>query len=370
MRRVTRREMLRLTVLGLAGSVASACVSGADGVSTRPAQLAGSTPAPKARRTVPSATVAPAPTTTVAPPSDMSPFITPNEVFYVQSFGSDKRGPDVSPESFEFRIGGLVGNPVVLSLDEIKARESMREMRTMECISNPVGGDLIGNAVWTGIRLKPLLDYANIQAGAQEIVMRAADNYWTSVPVNDLMRDDVLLVYEMNGQQLPRAHGYPLRILIPGRYGQKQPKWITQLEVISGREKGYWETQGWSNEAFIKVNSRIDSPRGGQRIADATFTIGGVAFAGESGVARVEVSTDDGDTWRDATLQRGPSDLVWVHWRYNWEVPATRGKTTIWARATDGDGVAQERPSFRILGGTFPDGTSQIHTVVAQIERG
>ncbi|MFQ5595658.1 MAG: molybdopterin-dependent oxidoreductase [Anaerolineae bacterium] len=364
MRRVTRREMLRLTVLGVAGSVAAACGTGDQDLATRPAVRGGSVPA-----TTPTTSLGiAAPTDTVEPASKMPPFITPNEAFYVQTFGNNKLGPDVTDRAFKFRIGGLVDNPVALSLDEIKARETVNEMRTMACISNPVGGDLIGNATWTGIRLKPLLEYAGLQAGAQEIVMRAADNYWTSVPVEDLMRDDVLLVYEMNGQQLPRAHGYPLRILIPGRYGQKQPKWITQLEVIDGQEKGYWEKQGWSNEAFIKVNSRIDVPKDGQRIADAAFTVGGVAFAGRSGVDQVQVSTDDGTTWHEAALQRGSSDFAWVHWRYDWDVPAINGKTTIWARATDGEGVTQERPSFRILGGTFPEGTSQMHTVVAQIQ--
>ncbi len=361
MRQVTRREMLRLTVLGLAGSVAAACGRVVGNSVSQPAQP---------RPVTATASGVAAPTTTVEPASRMPLFITPNHQFYVQTFSNDKLGPDVDPQTFEFRIGGLVDNPIVLSLDEIKAREAVTEMRTLECIGNPVGGDLIGNAEWTGISLKPLLAHAGIQAGAQEVVMRAADHYWTSLPVEALMRDDVLLVYEMNGQQLPRAHGYPLRILIPGRYGQKQPKWITQMEVIDGHENGYWESQGWSNEAFVKINSRIDAPKDGQRISDAVYTIGGVAFAGESGVARVEVSTDDGRTWHEAALQRGPSDLVWVHWRYNWDVPATASKTTIWARATDGAGVVQERPSFRLLGGSFPDGTSEIHTVVARIERG
>jgi hypothetical protein len=140
------------------------------------------------------------------------------------------------------------------------------------------------------------------------------------------------------------------------------------MEVVSDREKGYWESQGWSNEAFVKVNSRIETPKDGQQISQAVFTIGGVAFAGKSGVAAVEVSADDGKTWHEAKLQRGPSDLVWVHWRHNWDVPKENGKTTIWARATDGNGMTQERPSFRILGGSFPDGTSEVHTVAARVQ--
>lgn len=199
--------------------------------------------------------------------------------------------------------------------------------------------------------------------------MHALDGYFTSLPTEALLQDDVLLVYEMNGEPLPKVHGYPLRILIPGRYGQKQPKWIHHLEAVSLPVKGYWESQGWSNECFVKVNSRIDDPLNNQLVEGEIHVVRGVAFAGLSGVEKLELSADRGRSWMEARLKRGPSDMVWVHWELEWPLPEEPGKYHLWSRATDGDGNIQIKPTSRFLAGTFPDGTSAMDWVSVQVRK-
>ncbi len=186
--------------------------------------------------------------------------ITPTSEFYEVKYSTI---PRVDVETWALEITGEVERPLRLTYPELLAMPAVIEMRTLECISNPVGGDLIGNAVWKGVRMADLLAMAGARATAQEVVLHAADGYHTSIPV-ELARDPhSLLAYMMNGEVLPPEHGFPLRALWPGRYGMKQPKWITRIELIRGEHIGYWEAQGWSKEAIIQPNSRIDAPRPG-----------------------------------------------------------------------------------------------------------
>jgi len=271
---------------------------------------------------------------------------TPNSDFYVTSSGST---PALNLNSWRLSIKGLVENPLQLSYADIRKLPKMDQMLTLECISNPPDGTAIGNAIWTGVRLRPLLERARVKRGAGFVAMRGADGYHTVLPVDELMREENFLPYLMNGEPLPAEHGYPLRIFIPGKYGMKQPKWLTALEFADHEIPGYWEVRGWSDSCWRKVNSGFFSPRvagGLMSIFDrkakvtAPLDIYGWALAGPSGIKRVEVSSDDGLTWHHAQLVANGSPYVWTVWKYRF-APHAAGDFMIRVRATDGDGVAQ-----------------------------
>lgn len=294
--------------------------------------------------------------------------ITPNEDFYTVDIG---RGtPTINPETYRLRLFGLVENELSLSLADLKAMSSGTLMRTMECISNPVGGDLIGNAVWDVVPFAAVLEKATPRSGTVEIITRGADGFHTSIPI-ELARDpEAFLAFGMNGEPLPPDHGFPVRCLWPGRYGMKQPKWLTEIEVTDTPHTGYWEAQGWSNIAAIKVNSQIEQPAELETIEIGTrVTVSGRAMAGRSGVKEVEVSTDNGETWYEAELTQVETPLVWTLWSYTWETSdLPPGRYVIQVRTTDGDGVTQKGVGGGLLGGTFPEGTSRIHAVVVTLE--
>jgi DMSO/TMAO reductase YedYZ molybdopterin-dependent catalytic subunit len=294
---------------------------------------------------------------------------TPNEDFYNVDIGAGH--PAIDGVSWRLELGGKIEKPLKLSLDEIKTLPSVTQTRTFECISNPVGGSLVGNALWVGVQMKRVLEMAGVSAGAKELLVRAADGFHTSIPIELALHENALLVYAMNGEPLPRDHGFPLRCVWPGRYGMKQPRWITRIEVLDTHHVGFWEQQGWSNEATIKINSQIYAPQSRETIATPTYMIRGLAHAGLSGVKKVDVSTDNGKTWNEATLIRGPEpkELVWTEWRYEWQVPPDNGRYIIVARATSNDGVMQEGVGDSLLGDTFPDGTNRMHAVTAMVKR-
>jgi DMSO/TMAO reductase YedYZ molybdopterin-dependent catalytic subunit len=272
--------------------------------------------------------------------------VTPNKDFYITTYAST---PSVDVDSWRFSIKGLVENPRQFSYGEIRKLPKIDEMLTLECIGNPPDGTSISNAVWTGVRLRPLLEQAGVKRSAKFVAMRGADGYHTVLPVDELMREENFLPYLMNGVPLPPEHGYPLRIFIPGKYGMKQPKWLTELEFADHEIPGYWEVRGWSDECWRKVNSGFFSPRvegGMMSIFDkkasvkAPMDIYGWALAGPSGIKRVEVSTDDGVTWHEAQLVENKSPYVWTVWKYRF-APRAAGDFMVRVWATDGDGVAQ-----------------------------
>jgi DMSO/TMAO reductase YedYZ molybdopterin-dependent catalytic subunit len=271
---------------------------------------------------------------------------TPNPNFYVTSYSST---PSVDVNSWRLTINGLVENPIQYSYADIRKLPKIDQMLTLECISNPPDGTAIGNAKWTGVQLRPLLERATVKRNAKFVAMRGADGYHTVLPVDELMREENFLPYLMNGAPLPPEHGYPLRIFIPGKYGMKQPKWITALEFADHEIPGYWEVRGWSDKCWRKVNSGFFSPRveGGlmsifDRKAKVTAPLDmyGWALAGPSGIKRVEVSADDGLTWHEAQLVENSSPYVWTVWKYRF-APKAAGDFMMRVRATDGEGVAQ-----------------------------
>jgi hypothetical protein len=231
---------------------------------------------------------------------------------------------------------------------------------TLSCISNQVGGDLIGTSNWTGARLRDVLKELGLRPEANELFIESADGFFESVAKEDLTDPRTLLVYGMNGETLPVKHGFPLRIYIPDRYGMKQPKWIRRIEAIEHEGIGYWVNRGWSAEARPHVVSVIDTVAM-DHVVDGKIPIGGIAWAGDRSIQKVEVQVDDGD-WVEATLRTPPlSSLTWVQWRYDW--PMTPGEHTFTVRTTDGSGALQIEEQRN----TFPDGATGYHTEIIKI---
>jgi DMSO/TMAO reductase YedYZ molybdopterin-dependent catalytic subunit len=311
--------------------------------------------------------VEPSPARLTAPPEPGR--LTPTDKFYVLKYSLTL--PSVDLNLWGMQVAGLVERMLTLTWKDVMARPQIEAMRTLECISNLAGGGLIGNATWQGISLRDLLNEAGVRPQGKYVTFEAQDEYYTTVPLERAMDERALLVHRMNGEPLSPEHGFPLRTLLVGVYGQKQPKWISRIVVTDQNEKGYWETKGWSNVAAIKVNSRIEVPAYDAQIKHGQRTlIAGMAFSGPSGIRRVEVSIDRGSTWEAAQLVPAPAPFektAWTGW-YTWWTPVQPGAYLIQARATDGDGNQQGEEQRRgILAGVFPEGTSAIHQIQVSV---
>ncbi len=289
----------------------------------------------------------------------LPPDITPNREFYTVS--KNFFDPEVDPRRWRLEVSGLVERPFRLTLEELRALPSVSRPHTLECISNPVGGDLIGNAVWKGVRLRDLVERAKPRPGARKVVFWCADGYHTALPLEDVVDPDSLLVYEMNGEVLPKAHGFPVRALIPGLFGMKNPKWITKMELTDKDHLGYWESQGWSDEAVVKTMSKFTTPTQGAAVPAGVVAVGGVAYAGDRGVSAVEVSFDDGKTWRSAQLKPALGKHTWVLWAALWQ--AKPGRYVLKVRARDGVGTLQDgRPRPPL-----PEGATGYHAITVTV---
>ncbi len=337
-----------------------------------PGGPAGATPGnsqPPGSSPAPGATQAPGSSTAPGGAADRfgpTPALTPVDAFYVvqKNFFS----PTVDGASWRLRVDGLVDKPTDWTLDTLRALPAQTDFRTLECISNdvPSGGTLIGNQHWTGVRLMDLLDKAGVQSTATFILWQAADGYTESLPLDVARGTDVWIAYEMDGAPLTIDHGFPARVLIPGRFGMKQPKWLTRIQLADHDEQGYWEQRGWDEHAFVRNMSRIDFPSFGSIVQAATpLAVTGIAYSGNRGIAKVELSPDDGATWMDATLDdatRPPLGLLtWVRWRADVTLPAvTAGRTVRFVvRATSSDGQLQDGAMTPPL----PSGSTGWHTV-------
>jgi DMSO/TMAO reductase YedYZ molybdopterin-dependent catalytic subunit len=269
----------------------------------------------------------------------LTPEITPNHRHYVVD--ESIIDPDVDPGSWRLRIDGLVGTPITLTYDQLLSLPATEQYVTMQCISNDVGGNLVGTAKWTGVPLAALLRRAGgVPARAVRVVFHAVGGYTDSLPVAKAMDGSTVVAYGMNGQTLPRAHGYPARIIAPGIYGMKSVKWLQRIEVVDYDYKGYWQRDaGWDNLAVIKTASRIDVPQELSSVRGEAM-VAGVAWAGDRGIEGVEVSVDGGASWMRAILRRPISRTTWRQWRLPWR-PASSGKTVVQVRAIDGQGRVQ-----------------------------
>ena len=241
-----------------------------------------------------------------------SPAITPTPDFYVVSKNLDGFDPDVDASTWRLRVDGLVSDDLAMGLDDLQALPAATDYNTLICISYRVGGRLISNASWTGVALRDVLDRAGPAASATHVRFTSADDYSESLPLSAAMDPDVRLVWQMNGEPLTRKHGYPLRAIVPSRYGMKNPKWITGLTLLDRNHRGYWAARGWSETAFIQTMSRFDVPARGARVRAGPAGLRGIAFAADRGIAAVEVSLDDGATWQAARVEDALSRFSWV----------------------------------------------------------
>ena len=321
---------------------AGALGAGAAGAALLSRQLRGPDPVASARRAV----TLPRPDDAVAVPGEpafavdgLSPYVTPIEDFY--RIDTALSIPRIDPARWDLRVTGLVDAPLRLSYDDLLALDSIEVPVTLQCVSNEVGGDLVGNAVWQGVPLAELLDRAGLQAGATQVVGRSVDGFTAGFPT-ELATDGrtALVAYAMNGEPLPARHGFPARLVVAGLYGYvSATKWLQEIELARWEDvDGYWIPRGWSKEGPIKVASRIDVPRGGADLAEGTVAVAGVAWAPDRGIAAVEVRVDDGP-WTPCTLGDAASDETWVQWHLPWDAPP--GEHVLRVRATTLDGEVQ-----------------------------
>jgi DMSO/TMAO reductase YedYZ molybdopterin-dependent catalytic subunit len=290
----------------------------------------------------------------------ITPVITPNDRFYKVSkntFGD----PAIDGSRWRLRVTGSVSNSLDLDLNAIKSLPAVQQYQTLECIDNEVGGDLISNAQWTGARLADVLGQAGVSGGARRVVFRCEDGYSDSISLDKAMEPTTLLAYEMNGQTLPPDHGFPVRVLSPNLYGIKNPKWVTEIQLVDGDFRGFWQQRGWTNEGIIKTMSRIDVPANGSTVGGGYQRIGGLAFAGNRGIGGVEISADGGSSWTAATLAPALSNMSWVLWTSDW---LPQGPMQVLAvRATDGAG----QPQPTQIAPSLPDGVSGIQRVTIRV---
>ena len=295
--------------------------------------------------------------------SGISPLIVPNRDFY--RIDTSLLTPRLDAGSWSLRVDGMVDHPFSISYAELLAMDMHEEYVTIACVSNEVGGDLVGNALWKGVRLRELLDRAGVQPGATQLVGHAFDGWTAGFPTAWLDQSDreALVAVAMNGDPLPAEHGYPARLIVPGLYGYvSATKWLvtiglTTLEAFDG----YWVPLGWAKEAPILTQSRIDVPHQGDSMNAGQVAVAGVAWAPDRGVSGVQVQIDQAP-WADAEISTPISSATWVQWLYRWS--ATPGNHSLSVRATDGTGDVQTARKTR----PAPDGARGHHTISVTVQ--
>nr|WP_201470304.1 molybdopterin-dependent oxidoreductase [Microbacterium hydrocarbonoxydans] len=291
----------------------------------------------------------------------LAPVVTPNAQFY--RIDTALIVPRIDPADWSLRIHGMVEREVVISWDELLALPMTESHVTLACVSNEVGGDLIGNALWLGHPVRDLLARAGVDPDADMVLSRSSDGFTASTPLEALTDErDALLAVGMNGDPLPIEHGFPVRLVVPGLYGYvSATKWVTELEVTRfDRATAYWTDRGWSERGPIKLQSRIDVPRRGVRLEPGDAVIAGMAWQQHVGVEGVEVRIDGGP-WRAAELATAISDDTWVQWRMPWA--AESGAHTIECRALSADGETQTSEPADVV----PDGAQGWHRIEVSV---
>jgi DMSO/TMAO reductase YedYZ molybdopterin-dependent catalytic subunit len=269
--------------------------------------------------------------------------ITPNELFYCVT--KNVIDPTVNVDLWHLEVNGLVQNPATYRFQDLKGFNQVEQETTLMCISNGLDAGLISNAVWKGITLHDLIDPAGPMADAKRVRLFGVDNYTDTIPLEKALDPATLLAWQMNGHSLPDRHGYPLRAIVPGYFGEKHVKWLTRIELTGDDVKGFYETQGWGPDFMTPTRSRIDAPdhesRFSLRQLSGPIEVKGIAFGGDRGISRVEISDDDGETWADANIHYAGTKLTWALWSYGWH-PDSPDDYTLVVRATDGEGAVQE----------------------------
>lgn len=274
--------------------------------------------------------------------------------------------PSVDVTKWTLAIGGSVEQPFSLTYDDLLDLEAVEQLKTLECISNEVGGELISTALWTGVPLRDLLARAKPAAETYDVKLTSVDGYTDSIRIEKAMEPDTIVAYLMNGVTIPQDHGYPARLLVPNIYGMKNVKWLRSIECVTFDYLGYWMERGWSDVAVVNTNTRIDTPvRSAKWDGTSKIPIAGIAFAGARGIATVEVSSDGGKTFAPAELEPALGPLTWVRWKLDWMPPGT-GKFTIVARATDKTGARETE----VRREPFPNGATGWDSVDVVVARG
>ncbi|MGC5224187.1 molybdopterin-dependent oxidoreductase [Micromonospora sp. DT81.3] len=355
--RVDRRMFIRVT--SIAGASAVLVGIGARVLNTTTSSIAG------VRR----ALKLPAPRSSVAVPEGaeldiegISPLFTPNSDFY--RVDTALTVPSINPETWRLVVDGMVDQRVELTFEDLVGMGLDEYSITLTCVSNEVGGKLLGNAKWLGVPVREVLKMAGVQSGADMVLSRSVDGFTASTPLTSLTDDatDAILAVAMNGEPLPLEHGFPVRMVVPGLYGYvSATKWLTELKVTTfDADEAYWTPRGYSAEAPIKFSSRLDTPRTGIAVAAGPTPVAGVAWAQTVGIERVEVSIDDGE-WRPATLSTPVNDDTWVQWFVDWD--ATPGSHFITVRAVNKNGDLQIQERAPIA----PDGSSGWQRTLVQV---
>jgi DMSO/TMAO reductase YedYZ molybdopterin-dependent catalytic subunit len=279
--------------------------------------------------------------------------------------------PVVDEKTWSLSVRGLVDNPLTITYEELRKMPPVEQYATLECVSNKIGGDLMSTALWKGVRLKEILDKAVIKQGAKYIAFRCSDGYDVGIPLDRGLMEGTMLAYDMNLAPLTAKHGFPVRAIVPGLYGMMNPKWITEIELVDGVYEGYWQRNGWTNDADIHTVSTIVIPgmaplRDRFRKLDEMpnlipgqkTPIAGVAFGGDRGISKVEVSTDGGVTWKTAAVKEPLSKYTWVLWTAGY-VPTDKTNFKIIVRATDKAGQIQTAE----VSEPFPDGATGYQSI-------
>jgi DMSO/TMAO reductase YedYZ molybdopterin-dependent catalytic subunit len=289
-------------------------------------------------------------------------FITSNDDFY--RIDTALSVPQLSREDWRLKIHGLVDREITYRFEDLDRFEVVQKVVTLTCVSNPVGGDLISNASWTGYRVRDLLADAGIHDDSDMVLSMSSDGFTAGTPIDALTDGrDALLAIGMNGEPLPTEHGYPARLVVPGLYGYvSATKWVVDLELTRfDRAEAYWTRLGWSPRGPIKTESRVDVPSNGQQVARGPVTFGGVAWAQNRGVKAVEVRIDGPNkqgTWQQAQLGTGYANDTWRLWSFPWQADDS-GSHSITVRATDNTGAVQTEA----WADPVPDGATGWHSV-------
>ncbi len=353
---INRRDLLKNVGLIAAGS-AGAVLAGNFFRNHASAQLQRlNIVLPKALKFLP-----PPPTDPALSTPGLSKLFTPNTEFY--RIDTAITVPNVDIDTWRLRIDGMVDNPLEFTYKELTDRPVFQLDDTIACVSNEVGGSLVGNARWLGIRLDDLIKEASPYSSVDQVMGHSVDGFTAGFPLAALDGRDAMIAIGMNGEPLPIDHGFPARVIVPGLYGYvSATKWLTRIELTRfDRAEGYWVPRGWSAQAPIKTQSRIDTPMIGSSVKSGVRVIAGVAWAPTRGISKVEVRVNNG-AWRVATLGPALAKTTWRQWWIEWD--AKPGSRTIVVRATDGTGALQSSKSVPVA----PNGAEGWHTVDVTVQ--
>ncbi|HEY0369837.1 MAG TPA: molybdopterin-dependent oxidoreductase [Chthoniobacterales bacterium] len=287
--------------------------------------------------------------------------ITPNELFYCVT--KNVIDPAVDESVWRLDVNGLVRQRQTYKTDRLRALPTVTQETTLMCISNGLDAGLMSNAVWKGVPMKALLDAAGPQPEAHRVRLHGVDNYTDTIPIEKALDPATLVVFEMNGEPLPQRHGFPARVIVPGYFGEKSVKWITRLELAPDDAIGFYQKQGWGPNFIVPIRSRIDTPYHDAWItADQSVPVRGVAYGGTRAIQRVELSTDDGNSWTDAKIDYPGAKLSWALWSFDWQ-PSAPADYVLTVRATTDDGQVQQYDPGR----PFKSGTTGFHKILVHI---